>query len=499
MDPDGGGAVKLVQIYNLQENFDWSPDGSKIVYASGGLHVSDPSGQSALRITPEGEYASEPRWSPDGQWIAYTAYDASSSSIRLVSPDGQQRRTLLERGVDGLDWSPDSSRLSYVDGTAGNPASVYVLDIATGAETVVSVNDAFYSWTRWSPDGQRIAFRGWGGSIRVVSPDGTNEINLSQGLDYANYASWSPDGQRVVFDGAGELYVSDRDGGGRRLLTTGVTPDWSSDGSRIAFSRAADVFTISPDGSGEQQLTDEFLRDDRQPLWSPDMVRIAFEGTRVQVLCPSFPWPVEANVIGTPDDDLLRGTDGPDVIAGLEGNDTISGLGGDDVICGGDGDDTLIGDAGNDYLFGEWGADELHGQDGADELDGGKGPDSLSGGPGRDVVTYLYAPRALRVDLGRGSARGWGVDYIEGVEDAYGWIFDDVLIGDSGDNELYGSFPYGYDSGDDLLIGHRGNDELKGFDGSDDLRGGRGRDHLDGGRGKDTCSSGPGSDVTRSC
>lgn len=499
MNADGSEAVKLVESYNLHENFDWSPDGSKIVYASDGLYVSDPDGQNALRITPQGEYGSEPRWSPDGRWIAYAGSDASSPGIRLVSPDGEQRRTVLERAVDGLDWSPDSSRLSYVDGSPGDPATVYVLEIAASVETVASANDAFYSWTKWSPDGQRIAFHGWGGSIRVVSPGGTNEVNLSEGLDYANDASWSPDGQRIVLDAAGKLYVSDRDGADRRLLADGDGPDWSPDGSRIAFSRAADVFTVSPDGSGEQQLTGEYLRNDRRPLWSPDMSRIAFEGTRLQVLCPGFPWPLEANIIGTPRDDFLEGTDGHDVIAGLGGNDTIVGFGGDDVICGGDGDDTLIGDEGNDHLFGESGADELHGQDEADTLDGGQGPDSLSGGPGRDVVTHLYAPRALRVDLARGSARGWGADYIEGVEDANGWTFDDVLIGDSGDNDLYGSLPYGYDSGADLLIGRRGNDELKGLDGSDDLRGGRGRDRLHGGPGKDRCRSGPGSDVVRSC
>ena len=55
-----------------------------------------------------------------------------------------------------------------------------------------------------------------------------------------------------------------------------------------------------------------------------------------------------ATIVGTEDDDELRGTTGDDVIVGLGGNDRILGGDGNDTICGGDGDDDLYGEGGND-------------------------------------------------------------------------------------------------------------------------------------------------------
>ncbi|MGH3090322.1 MAG: choice-of-anchor Q domain-containing protein [Rubrobacteraceae bacterium] len=92
-------------------------------------------------------------------------------------------------------------------------------------------------------------------------------------------------------------------------------------------------------------------------------------------------------VVGTNEDDVLRGTPGRDVICGFGGDDIIRGMGGDDLILGGPGNDTLIGGAGNDKLVGGPGKDVLRGQGGDDRIkakDGVKGNDVANGGPGRD-------------------------------------------------------------------------------------------------------------------
>src|SRR6185295_5570881 len=48
-------------------------------------------------------------------------------------------------------------------------------------------------------------------------------------------------------------------------------------------------------------------------------------------------------IVGTEENDKLRGTDKDDLIVGLGGNDSISGHGGDDVLCGGEGKDHIHG------------------------------------------------------------------------------------------------------------------------------------------------------------
>ena len=89
-------------------------------------------------------------------------------------------------------------------------------------------------------------------------------------------------------------------------------------------------------------------------------------------------------IVGTEEDDVLRGTNGRDVIWAGGGNDRIIGGNGNDVICGGAGDDTVQGGNGNDLLLGGSGADRIEGGNGSDELFGEDGDDELFGGNGKD-------------------------------------------------------------------------------------------------------------------
>jgi len=125
-------------------------------------------------------------------------------------------------------------------------------------------------------------------------------------------------------------------------------------------------------------------------------------------------------IIGTEDDDVLRGTVRDDWICALGGNDVVRGLGDDDRIEGGDGDDVLYGDAGNDRVDGGRGADQLFGDAGNDTIEGGPGADLLNGGDGND---WLYAKGDSTKDsvLGGGGTEDrasidTGLDDVSGVE-----------------------------------------------------------------------------------
>lgn len=79
---------------------------------------------------------------------------------------------------------------------------------------------------------------------------------------------------------------------------------------------------------------------------------------------------LDATIVGTEDNDKIRGTPDDDVIVGLGGNDDIKGKGGNDTICGGEGNDKLHGNKGNDILIGGPGYDKIHGGQGFDTCDG---------------------------------------------------------------------------------------------------------------------------------
>jgi Ca2+-binding RTX toxin-like protein len=141
----------------------------------------------------------------------------------------------------------------------------------------------------------------------------------------------------------------------------------------------------------------------------------------------------------------------------------------------------LVGNGVGNVLSGGIGADTLEGGAGNDTLIGGAGADSLVGGDGaRDRADYSDAPTGLRADLqvpafNTSHAAG---DVYSGVEDLVGSALGDTLLGDTGNNMIWGG-----GGADARLDGRIGNDTIYGGEGNDVLIGGAGADHLDGGAG----------------
>jgi Ca2+-binding RTX toxin-like protein len=195
---------------------------------------------------------------------------------------------------------------------------------------------------------------------------------------------------------------------------------------------------------------------------------------------------------GTASDDSLAGTAGNDQMDGLAGDDFIEGRGGDDTINGGDGNDTLYGDRptpavtdgndvidggnGRDYIRAGGGNDQLQGGNDDDYLDGGTGDDLIDGGAGIDRAAFHSSLVGVHVDLniqGVAQDTGQGMDTLVNIENVSGTTFDDILIGNGGDNWIWGE---------------GGNDNLSGGGGNDLVEVGPGNAVADGGAGVDTLS-----------
>jgi Ca2+-binding RTX toxin-like protein len=127
------------------------------------------------------------------------------------------------------------------------------------------------------------------------------------------------------------------------------------------------------------------------------------------------------------------------------------------LICGGAGDDRIAGGPG----FFE-----------ADAVSGDAGDDLIAFGSTGSVVVYAFAPGPIAVDLGAGTASGWGEDVLVGVHNVMGSRFGDVMHGSSGVDCLDG------DAGDDTLLSLGGDDCLYGGAGADSIDGGAGSDLI---------------------
>ena len=166
------------------------------------------------------------------------------------------------------------------------------------------------------------------------------------------------------------------------------------------------------------------------------------------------------NLTGSAFADSLGGNNLANVLDGGDGNDGLRGNGGDDTLLGGNGNDFLNGSAGNDIV---------------------------NGGAGFDRAAFYEDATAsgVTVDLNKqGVAQdtGQGFDILLNIENVSGSAYGDTLIGDGGDNQLWGSAS----TLSDGTIVTTNNDTLSGGGGNDLLQVGIGNHLLDGGSGIDT-------------
>lgn len=227
------------------------------------------------------QFQTDPAWSPDGSRIAFASAREGSFDIYVMNADGTgtTRLTSTDANDQGPTWSPDGSRIAFArDSDVGH---VYVMSAdGTGARRLTD-ELAAEGEPAWSPDGRWIAYvhRALGSDFReiwVARPDGTGRRGVTK-LGGRSYApAWAPDSQRLAFslnrDGVRyEIYTIGVDGKDLRRAARSqedaFEPAWSTDGGEIAFSRGGAIVAVTLSGV-ERQLTDP-EDNDSSPAWNP--------------------------------------------------------------------------------------------------------------------------------------------------------------------------------------------------------------------------------------
>jgi Tol biopolymer transport system component/tRNA A-37 threonylcarbamoyl transferase component Bud32 len=329
---DGGRPTLLTDDSSANEVApSWSPDGSRILYASprGVFSVPASGGHPRPEAPPS---ASGPivstAWSPDGRTIAYVVAD----SIFLKGAGEASRFLATSYSLTGCRWSPDGSRLACAAGNAlyttvgalyGNlaPGWVEVVDARTGARTALTDSVALNHSPAWSSGGQWVYF--------VSNRDGTNDIyrtpatggpihRVTVGLGAQSIAI-SSDGSRLaynVYHTVGNMWSVPF--GPRPMGLRGATQvtrgNQSVEIARVSFdgrtlyygsdiSGTAQLYRIPVTGGEPERLTTDGQQD-FAPAPSPDEQMVAFHspraGSRDIYLLP---------LDGRP---LMRITDSPD-------------------------------------------------------------------------------------------------------------------------------------------------------------------------------------------
>ena len=291
----------------------FSPDGESIAFRSerqgGGVFVMGRTGESVRRLTGNGY---NPAWSPDGTRIVYATDDATvqgrsifSELWTVVVATGEKRR-IFEGDAVQPSWSPNGLRIAYWTAFGEHTGQRDISTIpAAGGVAVPVTSDASVDWSPiWSPDGRFLFFSSdRGGPMnlwRVPIDERTGRTlgqpeALSAPSSSAAMMSRSADGRSVVYTSSASTQTIQSASfdsatgsirgapvtviGGSRPFT-GPSP--SPDGRWLAFfslTPQLDIFVSRADGTGIRQLTND-AANDRNPVWSADAGEIWFFSNR---------------------------------------------------------------------------------------------------------------------------------------------------------------------------------------------------------------------------
>ena len=212
----------------------------------------------------------------------------------VPSPDSQQSQTkkaltieemlqpggILGRSPEDLKWSPDGSKVSFVQrDDSGEHGALYYVDVTAPGKPAVLVAS------------EKLA------SLAPPTSAVKDERKKEAAQRYSIGAyHWSPDSRKLLFDSMGQLWLYTLESGTAVQITgsadAAVDPKFSPDGSRISYVRKHNLYARSLDGGNERTLTkdgddnllngevdwlyEEELYSRSNYFWSPDGRQIAF-------------------------------------------------------------------------------------------------------------------------------------------------------------------------------------------------------------------------------
>ena len=176
MDLNGQNLQQLTTSFAIEDWAAWSPDTMKIAFMANlipdstyaprnQIWVMNADGSSLSQLTfpnpakdsitglvidTTGNF--HPAWSPDGTKIAFASTRDSSSEIFVMDPNGANVTRLTSNPAQDAQpaWSPDGSKIAFVTDRDGN-GEIYVMNLDGTGQVNITNNPAGDSRPAWRP------------------------------------------------------------------------------------------------------------------------------------------------------------------------------------------------------------------------------------------------------------------------------------------------------------------------------------------------------------
>ena len=298
----GGAPTQLTTMATGVQQLAWSPDSSRIGFASADEPEKKPGYQrwnDSFDVQPNFNLFMTAPVPPTHVWMVSAS---GGEAKRLTSGDWTLPVTRPPGAPSSIiTWTPDGTAIVFArSGTAagggGGPgvtgAGLYSVPMAGGEPTPLKLNGTF---PLYSPSGDVIAMLNNGATVAPAS--GGQLRNLTQQIDRGiARALWMPDGKSLIVGGNDTERVSlwqqpldSGDGPARKLDTGGVSPNSAyfvdmavSKTGAIAFTgttptRPAELYFMTSPTTPPRRLTDVNAEIAALPLGKTEVISYSFE------------------------------------------------------------------------------------------------------------------------------------------------------------------------------------------------------------------------------
>ena len=272
-----------------------------------GILVMNSDGSNQQRLTDDTLKCFYPEWSHDGKMIVYIQKSSvSGHEVWSMNSDGSNKKILSTDAGDDWDeravWSPDGNKIVFRGSQIKDLGGFIVIVGGIFIINTDGTNQQFLSdgsSPSWSKDGTKILFLADDFAnhrqVFTMNADGSNKIQLTSEDVNKRYPVFSPDGLRIAYtqgDGDYEIYIMNSDSTNKQRLTNepgdDIMPNWNPAGTQIVFfsNRAgnSEVYIMNPDGTDQRRLTNGANVSLSFPSWAPTWMKILFSSGGINVI-----------------------------------------------------------------------------------------------------------------------------------------------------------------------------------------------------------------------